>query len=335
MSALAPFHELQRPRTREAAGTISWSTDFAPPSRRLEGWRTFLAETFPACEVDYGRSDAEFWASLSCTRFGDIGIARIAGSMRNAVRTERQAKAGSDGAVLCVSAFGAFRFRQAGREVNVETGDGYFVHNCLPGDTLAAEGSDYWLISLPAPALAPVFGDSSKLIGLKLDRTRPELRLLIAYLNAIHQTSGLRDERTRSVIGKQVGDLVGTAVGRGRDAVKEEVCRGVRAARYRLARAEIGKRLSEPMLNGERIARAIDVSERYLQRLFEENGTTVTAHILDERLKLARAVLADRARDTESIAAIAYACGFSDVTHFNRSFRRKYGETPSSVRAGS
>ena len=33
------------------------------------------------------------------------------------------------------------------------------------------------------------------------------------------------------------------------------------------------------------------------------------------------------------IAAIARAAGFSDISHFNRSFRRAFGDTPFGVRA--
>jgi AraC-like DNA-binding protein len=34
-----------------------------------------------------------------------------------------------------------------------------------------------------------------------------------------------------------------------------------------------------------------------------------------------------------TISAIAYEAGFADLSHFNRAFRRRYGETPSDVRA--
>jgi AraC-like DNA-binding protein len=36
-----------------------------------------------------------------------------------------------------------------------------------------------------------------------------------------------------------------------------------------------------------------------------------------------------------SITDIAFASGFGDVSHFNRVFRRRYGDTPSGVRAAA
>ena len=35
---------------------------------------------------------------------------------------------------------------------------------------------------------------------------------------------------------------------------------------------------------------------------------------------------------TLKVAAIAYDCGFGDLSHFNRAFRRRFGETPRAVR---
>ena len=72
---------------------------------------------------------------------------------------------------------------------------------------------------------------------------------------------------------------------------------------------------------------------RFVQRLFELEGTTFTEYVLAERLALAQRMLTDPRRAGEKISSIAYDCGFGDVSYFNRMFRRRYGAVPSEVRA--
>ena len=49
-------------------------------------------------------------------------------------------------------------------------------------------------------------------------------------------------------------------------------------------------------------------------------------------LALAHRRLSDPASVSLPIGAIAADCGFGDLSYFNQSFRRAYGETPSDVR---
>jgi AraC-like DNA-binding protein len=77
------------------------------------------------------------------------------------------------------------------------------------------------------------------------------------------------------------------------------------------------------------------VTPRYVQMLFESEGTTLSRFLLDQRLARAHRMLSDPRLAERTISAIAYEAGFGDLSHFNRAFRRRYGETPSDVRAGS
>ena len=43
-------------------------------------------------------------------------------------------------------------------------------------------------------------------------------------------------------------------------------------------------------------------------------------------------MLADPRHEAETISAIAFACGFGDLSYFNRVFRRQYTATPTAVR---
>jgi len=63
-------------------------------------------------------------------------------------------------------------------------------------------------------------------------------------------------------------------------------------------------------------------------------GSTFTQYVLEERYGGLPA-LTDRGAARSLISAIAYECGFTDLSNFNRAFRRRFGATPSDIRIGA
>ena len=69
-----------------------------------------------------------------------------------------------------------------------------------------------------------------------------------------------------------------------------------------------------------------------MRLLFAEIGSSYTTFILSQRLARAERMLTDLLLAGTGVASIDYACGFNDLSWFNRAFRRHYGRTPSEVR---
>jgi AraC-like DNA-binding protein len=67
--------------------------------------------------------------------------------------------------------------------------------------------------------------------------------------------------------------------------------------------------------------------------LFEGEGTTYRDFVLDNRVTRAYRMLRDPRYVGHTVSAVAYECGFGDLSYFNRAFRRRFGATPSDVRA--
>jgi AraC-like DNA-binding protein len=42
-----------------------------------------------------------------------------------------------------------------------------------------------------------------------------------------------------------------------------------------------------------------------------------------------------RQHERRKVSEIAYACGFNEISYFNQAFRRRFGATPSDVRAAA
>ncbi|HWK76930.1 AraC family transcriptional regulator [Microbacterium sp.] len=101
---------------------------------------------------------------------------------------------------------------------------------------------------------------------------------------------------------------------------------------FRRVIAHIAEHLAEP-LSLPQVARAVEMSPRYVQSLFQLRGMTVSGWIRQRRLEVARQTLADPAWADADIARVAAAHGFADHSHFTRAFRSAYGETPSQWRS--
>jgi AraC-like DNA-binding protein len=81
------------------------------------------------------------------------------------------------------------------------------------------------------------------------------------------------------------------------------------------------------------MAAALGVSARYLQMAFAEVGTTPSRLLLARRLDGVAARL-QRTDQPMRITDVAMECGFADLSHFSRVFRRRFGVSPRAYQQG-
>lgn len=93
----------------------------------------------------------------------------------------------------------------------------------------------------------------------------------------------------------------------------------------------VAENLADPGLSVERVADAVGLSPRYVNRLFASDELHLMQWVWKERLARCYRELQSRSHG-RSITSIAYAWGFSDSAHFSRAFRRCFGMPPSRVR---
>lgn len=100
--------------------------------------------------------------------------------------------------------------------------------------------------------------------------------------------------------------------------------------RLEMVQVLIDENLTQEWLNPQWLADRVGVSLRTLQEDMHAQGTTITAMIKFKRLHLASSRLKQikLAKETTTIAEIAYSVGFNDISYFNRSFRKQFDCTP-------
>ncbi len=96
--------------------------------------------------------------------------------------------------------------------------------------------------------------------------------------------------------------------------------------------AYLEENFADSDLTPEKVARANRISTRYLHSLFSQSGTTLLRWVWERRLRATRNDLLDPSQTQSRISEIAFRRGFNDSAHFSRSFRNRFGVSPTELR---
>jgi AraC-like DNA-binding protein len=226
---------------------------------------------------------------------------------------------------------GAGRQTQRNRDQTLGAGDAIVCDCAYPGEFNIIADSRHWSLKVPRRRIARLLPQVGQFAGTRLDRDPVARRLLFGYLATTREID-LDDGRASVLCGEHIIDLVSLALGaqgEAREVVEE---RSVRAMRRAAILREIEARAADPGLNADAVARRFGVTPRYLRLLLEQTGRSFSEHVLAKRLERAIALLCEPGREGRKVAEVAFACGFGDLSYFNRAFRRHFGETPSEAR---
>jgi AraC-like DNA-binding protein len=224
------------------------------------------------------------------------------------------------------------QFTQFGREITVGPGEAVVISHFDPAALIHSCGRhDGGVFSLAA--IAPLVRDLENAYARLIPRGNEALQLLAKYLLILKNGAPLATPELAHSIATHINDLVALAIGATRDGAELASGRGVRAARLRAVKANILANLASFELSETTVAMREGVTPRYVRMLFETEGTSFSQFVLGARLAAAHRMLADPRQDHLTITAIAYAAGFGDLSYFNHVFRRRYGATPSEIRA--
>ena len=226
---------------------------------------------------------------------------------------------------------GPFVISQGDAELTLGDGDATFVSTAEPASFTHYPPGDVLAFRVPRLAFAQHLADLENCYLRRIARGTPALMLLRSYAGIVTSDQTFDRELQQAVV-THVYDLMAVAIGATADAQTAQE-RGLRAARLDAIKQDIAGSLGQAALSVATLASRHGCTPRSVQRLFETEGTTFTEYVLAQRLAQAHRMLNDPRRDGDKVSAIAYDCGFGDVSYFNRMFRRQFGAVPSDVRA--
>jgi AraC-like DNA-binding protein len=315
-----------------APGPFRFSLDAMPERERPDAYREFFRRSICGVDIEPVR-DVPFEVDLTLRALPGVQMLRGKVYGARGRRTRALTADGIDDFSLIVNMGGPYVVSQGRNELVLADGEATLLSLTEPVSLAHHPPGNVIGLRIPRARLAPLITRMEDSCLRPIPRGTGAIRLLTDYVTMAsdeHMTTG-RD--LQHLVATHIHDLVAVAVGATRDAAEAARGRGVRAARLHAIKQDIAGSLGRTDLSVATLAARYRCTPRFIQRLFEAEGTTFTEYVLAQRLARAHRMLTDPRRDGEKIAAIAYDAGFGDLSYFNRVFRRHYGMAPSDARA--
>jgi AraC-like DNA-binding protein len=324
---LISLRSIDLPAKTEKPGPLRFATDDYAPKDCVAIWREMVGRRLDF--VPFGDGPVRATAEVHALGPADLYLGET--SPGAVIRTKDLTRDGN----------GDFRFMHAGTNFqciangitqDVVPSEAALAFNGMPSTIFYPERADIKGFKIKREALAALVNGFEERPVIRLVNSVP-LNLLKGYINLLSQDEPVRSPAFAHKVGQHLVELVALALNPARD-MEAEIAGTVREVRLASVQAHILSHLGEVRLSAQTVARRHGISTRHIHRLFEQTGKTFAEFVLEERLKRVYQLLIDPACAAKRISDIAAEGGFGDISTFNRTFRRRFGDTPRAIRQG-
>jgi AraC-like DNA-binding protein len=311
---------------------VRFSTEDYAPQERLEAMHEICGRNLQNVLVE-SLAGESFHAAVTLRRMP--GLSLYTASRSEAIYRRSRHMIEHDDVIMIAGFTSSYEVHHLGRAINLGCGEGVILTGAEPASFGGPDQKSVNLLRVPKRLLSPFVTDLEATYGRSIPANNPALQLLVGYLRLLEEAGTYTVPELRRQAVTHIHDLIALTIGAIRDAAEIAESRGARAARLRAIKQDVANRLDQPDLSLTTIAARHRLKLRWVQRMFESEGTTFTEYVLSQRLLRAHRLLTDPCRTCLKISTIALDVGFADLSYFNRTFRRCYGTTPSELRAAA
>lgn len=317
-----------------APGVGSFVTRFATADiaerDRIPAWRDYWGRRIFGTDVEQATDDP-FDGEVRIRTFPGIHLISSRLSPVRLIRSSALTTDGNDCLGLVTSSCG-IGTAQEGRELSLARGEATFLSSSDPSILESGENGLLCCILVERRMLSPLARDPETAIQRAIPANHGLLRLLLGYLSIAVDDEAVFSADFSGVIASHVRDLIALMLEP--DLDREAVGSGLRAVQLAHIKRYLADNCGDASLSIHHVASRTGLSVRYIQRLFARQGTTFTDYLLDRRLERVCRSLSAPSNADRTVASIALDAGFSDISHFNRCFKSKFGLSPRDYRAG-
>lgn len=283
-------------------------------------------------DLRVGTARAQMRGGIRRETHGEIEVAHVAADLQQVIRSERQIRQdGGENYFLIRQEEGKALMSQNEVGCLLQPGDMVLIDSTRPSQfTFFGQYNRQLSLHLPRAEMHARFGEGLLRGGISLPRHDPTNIALCAVLGKVFASG--ENAATQSYLREAMFGLIGVMLHeRGGASDFHGIDSDISGARA-LAQGQtyIDAHYTNPDLTIQDMADDLGISLRQLQRGFAGIGSTATKYLLMKRLEHAKRCLDERqaGRREDLISSIAYEAGFSDLSYFQRCFRKSFGCSP-------
>jgi AraC family transcriptional regulator, positive regulator of tynA and feaB len=302
----------------------------------------FAADLFRICgqfDIRPATARQTMRGGVQLDRRAGLEVAHVAADLQQVVRSTRDIRKDSgENYFLILQEEGKALMSQNETSCLLSPGDMVLIDSaCTSEFTFFGDYSRQLSLHLPRGEMHARFGYDLIRGGIAVPRHDPTNLALYAVLGKVFgqpSVNAASSTYLREAVFGLIGALLHERSGQQGFAGIDSDLSGARSLAS--GQAYIDSHYRNPDLTIQDMADDLGMSLRQLQRGFSAIGSTPTKYLLVKRLEHARRGIEDRRIGLRGdlISSIAYEAGFSDLSYFQRCFRRAFGTSPKAYLLG-
>lgn len=270
---------------------LRYSTQDFPLPQREEWLREVIGREYAEVEIT-PPADDELFNEMTIYSWADLRLSWIRSNPITLEKLNREPfRITQDGYVVVIPLSGSYRLRQYGREVFLKAGDLALYDATAPHRIDCPRPFSKVIVSIPRPLLRQRIPGVESLTAMQIPGNCGIGGVTANFLRSTTAQAGQLEPEVFNRLSMHALDLLTIAL------------TSIRSTDYRIPpsraislnriKEHIEHNLSSPDLNTQSVSQRIGLSPRYINRLFQDENTSLMRYILKRRLENCRLELID------------------------------------------
>lgn len=307
-----------------------WTTKEVASALRSAWWRNLMNRQFHGLETDlYGDRTCD--GQMVVNNANGIKLVRLTASRHRVTKNDSTGPESTSPWKIVAPFQGEVWVEQHDRVAHAKPGEWIIYDTGTAYSVANPDAVDHLVVMIPRDFLADIGANVHDLLARPLG-ARGLGQVLLHTMRITFAELGAMAPALRSAAGEAVAQYVRLSL---LEEASQHCPRSHRAAMRERIQAYVQRHLNDPDLSIDAIASALRCSKRLLHAAFQGSGHTLNSYIQLQRLEACARDLPNPELRHWPIIQIAASRGFTNASHFSRSFREHKNMSPREWRKNS